>query len=202
MYARGFAGSWPNSERTSECVSPTDAKHRVSGAAARGLPSSHPLRRWNNEEGSFAGCGAARMSASEPNSSAPSPMIIASPRVEGPPETPGRRGPERRKWPQHSSEPSALTVDFPPAISTPLSGERRSSVGELLDMESRQACSRSRSPQAPHSLRQAGAPSGVGLTIECSPRLSRRAPAAPGPRHTALALTVVRCCAAARASKA
>ena len=182
--------------------SPTDAKHRVSGAAARGLPSSHPLRRWNNEEGSFAGCGAARMSASEPNSSAPSPMIIASPRVEGPPETPGRRGPERRKWPQHSSEPSALTVDFPPAISTPLSGERRSSVGELLDMESRQACSRSRSPQAPHSLRQAGAPSGVGLTIECSPRLSRRAPAAPGPRHTALALTVVRCCAAARASKA
>ena len=37
----------------------------------------------------------------------------------------------------------------------------------------------------------------MGLTIECSPRLSRRAPTAPGPRHTALALTV---CASLRRS--
>lgn len=64
-------------------------------------------------------------------------------------------------------------MDCPPAISTPLSGERRSSVGELLDIESRQGCNRNRSPQgAPHGLRQAGAPPGMGLTIECSPRLS------------------------------
>ena len=132
----------------------------------------------------------ARMSGAGP--SAPSPMIIASPRVEAPPETPARRGgAERRKWPQHSSEP-ALTLDCPPAISTPLSSERRSSVGELLDLESRQACMRSRSPQAPHALRQPGAPSGMGLTIECSPRISRRVPAASGPRRTALALTVAR----------
>lgn len=132
------------------------------------------------------------MSASEPNSSVPSPMVIETPQV---PETPGRgAAAERRKWPQHSSEPAGLSVDCPPAISTPLSGERRSSVGELLDVESRQSCNRNRSPQgAPHGLRQAGAPPGMGLTIECSPRLSRRAPAAPGPRRTALALTPVRC---------
>ena len=169
-------------------------KLRVGGARNR-LPCRTPVAYWPRGEERVAS-----MSASEPNSSAPSPMNIGSPRVELPPATPGRGGPERRKWPQHSSEPSALTV--PPAISAPLSSERRSSVGELLDHESRQACSRSRSPQAPHGLRQAGAPSGMGLTIECSPRLSRRAPAAPRPRHTALALTVLRCCAAARASKA
>ena len=111
------------------------------------------------------------MSASEPNSSLPSPMVIETPQV---PETPGRgAAAERRKWPQHSSEPAGLSVDCPPAISTPLSGERRSSVGELLDVESRQSCNRNRSPQgAPHGMRQAGAPPGMGLTIECSPRLS------------------------------
>ena len=100
--------------------------------------------------------------------------------AELPPDTPSRSVPKPggRTWLQYSSEGS-LPLEVGP--STPvntspllLSADRRGSVGQLLDRESREACSRNLSPQAPGS--SSGRPM---LSIECSPRISRRLPPTP-----------------------